>query len=265
MEFSLLVLFGPAVRSEAENFGSCCHTVLFNSHFSRKVQFFSAPGFSFDLIRSFSVSFLKKGPYMIIECGCDEAGRGAGAAEVYVGAVILNPEHPIAGLADSKQLTAHMREHLSREIKRYSLSWCVEKASLEEIERLNVLHATLLAMRRAVQGLKIRPHRVLVDGNHAPCLDIQVEAIIKGDQKVPAISAASILAKVARDEAMIEYHRLYPQYGFDSHKGYFTREHMDALQKYGPCPIHRVTYAPVRQMELFQFEKKGAKSKGQRA
>lgn len=190
---------------------------------------------------------------MIIECGCDEAGRGAGAAEVYVGAVILDPGHPIEGLADSKKLTSRMREYLSGEIKRYALSWCVQKASLEEIERLNVLHATLLAMRRAVEGLKIKPHRVLVDGNHAPGMDIQVEAIIKGDEKVPAISAASILAKVARDQAMIEYHRLYPQYGFDNHKGYFTREHMDALRKHGPCPIHRRTYAPIRRMTLFDL------------
>ncbi len=188
---------------------------------------------------------------MIIECGCDEAGRGAGAAEVYVGAVVLDPEHPIEGLADSKKLSAGRREVLSEAIKLYALDWCIQKASLEEIERLNVLHATLLAMKRAVEGLKIKPERVLVDGNHAPDLDIPVEAIIKGDDKVPAISAASILAKVARDQAMVEYHRLYPEYGFDIHKGYFTREHMAALHKYGPCPIHRRTYSPICQMQLF--------------
>jgi ribonuclease HII len=148
---------------------------------------------------------------MIIECGCDEAGRGAGAAEVYVGAVVLNPERPIEGLADSKKLSSRKREALSEEIKLYALSWCIRTASLEEIERLNVLHATLLAMKRAVEGLKIRPQRVLVDGNHVPDLDIPVEAIIKGDDKVPAISAASILAKVARDQAMVECHRLYPE------------------------------------------------------
>jgi ribonuclease HII len=191
------------------------------------------------------------GRQMIIECGCDEAGRGAGAAEVYVGAVVLNPEHPIEGLADSKKLTAHRRESLSEEIKIYALSWCIRKASLEEIERLNVLHATLLAMKRAVEGLKIRPQRVFVDGDHVPDLDIPVEAIVKGDDKVPAISAASILAKVARDHAMLEYHRLYPQYHFDVHKGYFTREHMAALYKHGPCAIHRRTYAPIRQLQLF--------------
>ncbi len=183
--------------------------------------------------------------------GVDEAGRGSGAAEVYVGAVILNPDRPIEGLADSKKLTAGRREALSEEIKLYALSWCISKASLEEIERLNVLHATLLAMKRAVEGLEIRPQKVLVDGNHAPILDIPIEAIVKGDDRVPAISAASILAKVARDHAMLEYHRLYPEYGFDVHKGYFTREHMEALHKHGPCLIHRRTYAPVRQMKLF--------------
>ncbi|MBF0557643.1 MAG: ribonuclease HII [Nitrospirae bacterium] len=188
---------------------------------------------------------------VLIVCGCDEAGRGAGAAEVYVGAVILNPERPIEGLADSKKLSPQRREILSEEIKLFALSWCIEKASLDEIERLNVLHATLLAMKRAVEGLKIRPQRVLVDGNHAPDLDLPVEAIIKGDDKVPAISAASILAKVARDQAMVEYHKLYPEYGFDVHKGYFTREHMAALHKYGPCHIHRRTYSPICQMQLF--------------
>ncbi len=188
---------------------------------------------------------------MVLECGCDEAGRGAGAAEVYVGAVVLNPERPIEGLADSKKLSARKREALSEEIKLYALSWCIRKASLQEIERFNVLHATLLAMKRAVEGLKIKPQRVLVDGNHAPDLDIPVEAIIKGDDKVPAISAASILAKVARDWAMVEYHLLYPQYGFNVHKGYFTSEHMEALRKYGPCPIHRRTFAPIRRMQLF--------------
>lgn len=184
-------------------------------------------------------------------CGCDEAGRGAGAAEVYVGAVILDPNRPIKGLADSKKLAAPKREALSEEIKAYALSWYIEKASLEEIERLNVLHATLVAMRRAVGYLKIKPDKVLVDGNHAPEMDIPVEAIVKGDDKVPEISAASILAKVARDRAMIEYHCRYPEYGFNVHKGYFTREHIKALHKYGPCPIHRKTYAPICQQYLF--------------
>ncbi len=188
---------------------------------------------------------------MLIECGCDEAGRGSGAAEVYVGAVILDPKRPIEGLADSKKLSARRREALSEEIKLYALSWCIEKASLEEIERLNVLHATLLAMKRAVEGLSVKPGRVLIDGNHVPKLSVPAEAIVKGDDKIPAISAASILAKVARDHAMLEYHLLYPEYGFDVHKGYFTGAHMEALRKHGPCPIHRRNYAPIRQMRLF--------------
>lgn len=187
----------------------------------------------------------------VIECGCDEAGRGSGAGEIYVGAVILNPEHPIEGLADSKKLTPIKREALSEEIKLYALSWHIDKASLEEIERLNVLQATLIAMKRAVEGLKVKPDKVLVDGNRAPKLNIPVEAIVKGDDKIPAISAASILAKVARDQAMVEYHRLYPGYGFDVHKGYFTIEHMEALRKHGPCPIHRKTYSLIRQLPLF--------------
>ena len=185
---------------------------------------------------------------MIIECGCDEAGRGSGAAEVYAAAVILDPGRPIIGLADSKKLTAARREALSGEIKLYALSWCIETASLEEIEKFNILHASLLAMKRAIEGLKIRPDRVFVDGNHAPKLDIRIFAVVKGDDKVPAISAASILAKVARDRAMIEYNRLYPEYGFDLHKGYFTKAHMEALRVHGHCPIHRKTYAPIREL-----------------
>ena len=191
------------------------------------------------------------GGEILLECGCDEAGRGSGVGEIYVGAVILNPECPIEGLADSKKLSARKREALCEKIKLYALSWRIETASLEEIERLNVLQATLLAMKRAVEGLKIKPDRVFVDGNHAPRLDVPVDAIVKGDAKIPAISAASILAKVARDQAMIEYHVLYPEYGFDVHKGYFTKKHVAALHKHGPCPIHRKTYAPVREPPLF--------------
>jgi len=187
---------------------------------------------------------------IIIECGCDEAGRGSGVGEIYVGAVILNPEHPIKGLADSKKLTARRREALSEEIKLHAMSWCIATAGLEEIERLNVLKATLLAMKRAVEGLKIRPDRVLVDGNHAPELDVPVEAIVKGDAKIPAISAASIIAKVARDKAMVEYHGLYPEYGFDVHKGYFTKEHLEMLRLHGPCPIHRKSFCRVMTLEL---------------
>lgn len=185
----------------------------------------------------------------LLVCGCDEVGRGAGAGELYVSAVILDPARPIRGLADSKKLTSARREELSEKIKSHALDWKIETASLEEIERLNVLHATLLAMERAVRGLRIRPARILIDGNKKPkILDIPVAAIVKGDSKVKAISAASILAKVARDAAMVEYHRVYPQYAFDVHKGYLTRQHMEALRKFGPCPIHRKTYAPIREL-----------------
>ena len=187
---------------------------------------------------------------IIIECGCDEAGRGAAAAEVYVAAVILNPDHTIKGLADSKKLSAHKRDILNEEIRLYALNWYIDKASVEEVERLNVLQATLLAMRRAVEGLKVRPDRVLVDGNRKPNLEIPVEAIVKGDAKIPAIRAASILAKVARDRAMVEYHLLYPEYGFDIHKGYLTKGHMEALRKHGPCPIHRKSFFGVMTLEL---------------
>ncbi len=185
----------------------------------------------------------------VIECGCDEAGRGSAVAEVYAGAVILDPEHPIEGLADSKTLTAARREELARQIKLNALCWAIEKATLEEVEKLNVLHATLLAFERAVHSLSIKPGRVLIDGDKAPRMpDVQVLTIIKGDQQVPAISAASILAKVARDEAMAEYHKIYPGYGFDVHKGYLTKGHLQALSRLGPCPIHRKTYGPVEKL-----------------
>jgi ribonuclease HII len=187
---------------------------------------------------------------IIVECGCDEAGRGAAAAEVYVAAVILDPAHTIEGLADSKKLSEHKRNILNEEIRLYAMSWCIDKASVEEVERLNVLQATLLAMKRAVEGLKVRPDRVLVDGNRKPRLEMPVEAIVKGDAKIPAISAASILAKVARDRAMVEYHSLYPEYGFDIHKGYLTKRHMEALRKHGPCPIHRKSFFGVMTLEL---------------
>jgi ribonuclease HII len=187
---------------------------------------------------------------IVVECGCDEAGRGAAAAEVYVAAVILNPDHTINGLADSKKLSARKRDILNEEIRLHALSWRIDKASVEEVERLNVLQATLLAMKRAVEGLSVRPGRVLVDGNRKPVLEIPVEAIVKGDAKIPAISAASILAKVARDRAMVQYHRLYPEYGFDIHKGYLTKKHIEAIRKHGPCPIHRRSFFGVMTLEL---------------
>lgn len=187
-----------------------------------------------------------RGQGFMVIAGVDEAGRGAGAAEVYAGAVILNPERHIEGLADSKKLTKKKREALSEEIKLHALNWCIAIASVEEVERLNVLQASLLAMMRAVRGLSVRPDRVFVDGNHAPKLDVPVDAIVRGDDTVPAISAASILAKVARDRAMLDHHHRYPDYGFDIHKGYLTKLHLEALLRHGPCPIHRKTYAPVR-------------------
>ncbi len=191
-----------------------------------------------------------RGQGFMVIAGVDEAGRGSGAAEVYAGAVILNPAHPIEGLADSKKLTKTRREALSEEIKRHALAWCIAVASAEEVDRLNVLQASLLAMKRAVEGLQVTPDRVHVDGNHAPKMHIPAIAIVRGDDTVPAISAASILAKVARDRAMLAYHDLYPDYGFDIHKGYLTKRHREALHRHGPCPIHRRTYEPVRSLLL---------------
>jgi ribonuclease HII len=182
----------------------------------------------------------------LIICGCDEVGRGSGAAEIYVCAVILDPSRSISGLADSKKLSAAKREFLAAEIKEKALSLCIATASLAEIEKLNVLYATMLAMKRAVEGLSIQPDKAMIDGNRAPSLAIPTETIIKGDSLIPAISAASIVAKVARDQKLVEYAALYPQYGFENHKGYFTKEHLAALEKYGPCPIHRITYGPVK-------------------
>jgi len=196
---------------------------------------------------------------MILECGCDETGRGSAIAEIYVCAVILDPAHPIKGLRDSKKLTAGKREELAAEIKQFALSWSVATATLEEIEQLNVHHANLLAMKRAIERLAVKPDQVFVDGSHVPAIDIPVVAIVKGDDKIPAISAASIVAKVARDRAIMDYHQAYPQYGFDHHKGYLTKVHLEALQKYGPCPIHRKNYSPVREsligkQQLILFE-----------
>ena len=177
--------------------------------------------------------------------GVDEAGRGPLAGPVVAAAVILDERQPIAGLADSKKLTALRRERLFDEIRAKALCCSVAEASVEEIDRLNILQATLLAMRRAVQGLRLKPGLVLVDGNRLPVLDIPAEAIVKGDALVPAISAASILAKVHRDRWCAEVHTQYPEYGFDAHKGYGTAAHLQALQDHGACPLHRKTFAPV--------------------
>ncbi|HFD91825.1 MAG TPA: ribonuclease HII [Gammaproteobacteria bacterium] len=182
----------------------------------------------------------------ILTAGVDEAGRGPLAGPVVAAAVILNPANPLAEIRDSKQLSAPQRERLSARIQTHALAWCVARADVAEIDRLNILHATLLAMQRAVAGLSIRPGRVLVDGNRCPDLDCPAEAIVKGDQKVAAIAAASILAKVARDREMVELDALYPGYGLARHKGYPTRAHIEALYEKGVTPHHRRSYAPVR-------------------
>jgi ribonuclease HII len=178
--------------------------------------------------------------------GVDEAGRGPLAGPVVAAAVILDDLHPIAGLKDSKKLTARRREHLFDEIRAKALCFAVAQASVEEIDTLNILQATLLAMRRAVEGLRLKPGKVLVDGNRLPVLDVVAEAIVQGDALVPAISAASILAKVTRDRWCAQVDAAYPQYGFAAHKGYGTAEHMQALREHGACPHHRTSFAPVR-------------------
>lgn len=184
------------------------------------------------------------GPGLI--AGVDEAGRGPLAGPVVAAAVILDDLHRIKGLADSKKLTALRRERLFDEIRAKALACCIAEASVEEIDRINILQATLLAMRRAVEGLRLVPHKVLVDGNRLPVLRVPAEAIVRGDAKVPAISAASILAKVHRDRLCQALHDAHPQYGFATHKGYPTPDHLAALREHGACPEHRRSYAPVR-------------------
>lgn len=177
--------------------------------------------------------------------GVDEAGRGPLAGPVVAAAVILDERCPIHGLADSKKLTALRREKLFDEIRAKALCCSIAQASVEEIDALNILQATLLAMRRAVEGLRLKPAKVLVDGNHVPRLDVLAKAIVKGDALVPAISAASILAKVTRDRWCAELDVEYPLYGFAKHKGYGTAVHLAALQAHGACPQHRKTFSPV--------------------
>jgi ribonuclease HII len=178
--------------------------------------------------------------------GVDEAGRGPLSGPVVAAAVILDEQHPIKGLADSKILSPARRERLYDEIFAKALCCSIAQASVEEIDTLNILQATMLAMRRAVQGLRLKPKLVLVDGNRIPVMDVRAEAIVKGDALVPAISAASILAKVYRDRACLELDQQYPQYGFARHKGYGTAEHLAALKEHGPCDQHRRSFAPVR-------------------
>lgn len=183
------------------------------------------------------------GPVLI--AGVDEAGRGPLAGPVVAAAVILDDQRPIAGLADSKKLTPARREALFDQIRANALCFAIAEASVEEIDRLNILQATLLAMQRAVAGLRLRPGLVLVDGNRLPVLDCAAEAVVGGDALVQSISAASILAKVHRDRWCAEVHVQYPQYGFAAHKGYGTAQHMEALRTHGACPLHRRSFAPV--------------------
>lgn len=177
--------------------------------------------------------------------GVDEVGRGPLVGAVVTAAVILDPARPIAGLADSKKLTEKRRESLAVEVRDQALAWALGRAEPAEIDELNIFHATLLAMRRAVAALPVIPDAVLVDGNRVTEFGCPAEAVVKGDGRVPAISAASILAKVARDEEMRVLHERYPQYGFDRHKGYPTRAHMDALAAHGALPEHRRSFGPV--------------------
>ncbi|TAM50570.1 MAG: ribonuclease HII [Paraburkholderia sp.] len=188
-----------------------------------------------------------------IVCGVDEAGRGPLAGPVVAAAVILDPKRRIRGLDDSKALTAKKREALYEKIVERSLAFCVASASVEEIDRLNILHATMLAMKRAVEGLSIVPTLARIDGNRCPVLAVRSEAVIGGDALVPAISAASILAKVTRDRMLQELHAQFPMYGFDAHVGYGTPRHLAALDEHGPCEHHRRSFAPVRAA----FEQRG--------
>ncbi len=183
-----------------------------------------------------------------LTCGVDEAGRGPLAGPVYAAAVILDPRRPLEGLADSKKLTEKARARLAPLIRERALSWAVARASVEEIDALNILQATLLAMRRAVEALTLRPDEVLIDGTHCPKLAFPVRAVVKGDSTVAAISAASILAKTSRDAEMLRLHGLYPQYGLDRHKGYPTVAHLTALREHGVIDIYRRSFAPVRDL-----------------
>lgn len=183
---------------------------------------------------------------MTLVAGVDEVGRGPLAGPVVAAAVILDPLNPIEGLMDSKKLTEKRRTILSQEIRQKALAWAIGRAEVEEIDAINILQASLLAMQRAVHALPVRVQHALIDGNRCPDLTCTSEAIIKGDSKVPAISAASIIAKVARDEEMIAMAQQYPGYGFEGHKGYPTKQHVEALYTLGVTSIHRRTFGPVR-------------------
>jgi len=191
-------------------------------------------------------------PLNLLICGVDEAGRGPLAGAVYAAAVILNPHRPIQGLADSKKLSEKKRDTLAIEIKQHALAWAIASSSVEEIDSINILQASLLAMKRAVETMHmqfgITPDLVQVDGNKCPKINLPCEAIVKGDSKVQAISAASILAKTARDAELYALDKQYPMYGFAQHKGYPTAAHMTLLQQHGVSPVHRRSYAPVRKL-----------------
>jgi len=181
-------------------------------------------------------------------CGVDEAGRGPLAGPVFAACVVLNPAYKIEGLADSKKLSEKNRIRLAVAIKTHAMAWAIASASVDEIDRLNILQASLLAMQRAVESLAFTPDQVLVDGNHSPRLSLPVRAVIRGDSLVPEISAASILAKTARDAEMLRLHQHFPHYGFDRHKGYPTAAHILALQQHGISSMHRRSFAPVRKL-----------------
>jgi len=187
--------------------------------------------------------------------GVDEVGRGPLCGSVVAAAVILDPQRPIAGLKDSKKLSEAKRIELDLLIREQALAWCVARADVAEIDQLNILHATMLAMQRAVEGLSVTPELALIDGNRCPQLKVPCEAVIKGDDQVPAIAAASILAKVARDHEMYELDKEYPGYGIAQHKGYPTKQHLEALRQLGATEIHRRSFKPVQQA-LLQFAAK---------
>ena len=183
-------------------------------------------------------------------CGVDEAGRGPLSGPVVAAAVILDPANPVEGLNDSKKLSAKRREVLAIEIRAKALAWAVAEATVEEIDTINILQASMLAMQRAVEALDVRPTSALIDGNRCPVLACKAEAVVGGDGKVESIAAASILAKTVRDAKMRELHALYPQYGFDRHMGYPTALHLQALREHGASPVHRRSFSPVAQLVL---------------
>ena len=189
-------------------------------------------------------------PDATLIAGVDEVGRGPLCGDVVTAAVILDPNKPIEGLTDSKKLSEKKREALFDIIKQDALAWCVARASVDEIDELNILHATMLAMQRAVAGLNIKPNYVLVDGNRCPNFGIRTQAVVKGDLLVAEISAASILAKVTRDREMVELDKLYPQYGLAKHKGYPTKDHLNAIEQHGVNHLYRKSFAPIKRLLL---------------